>query len=247
MTTDQPVRARVSRALAPALFLAGVLWLAVMAFAAAWPDMEATVFDATTALAAKDRLRSLDCPWLMTADESTTVRATFTNDADRPASFLVRARTTRGFVTLVHEHSQQVTLAPNESRVLSWPVSAADAAYGRLVMARVLATRSAVGPARENACGILVVGVSGVGGQLLFVAGTLFGLALVGIGAGAWWSNHRPLGARDRRTARRAGVLAGTVIASLVTGMLGLWLISHALLVATFLVSLVLLEASVSD
>jgi hypothetical protein len=196
-----------------------VLGLAVMAFVSAWPDMEASVFDASTSLAADGKLQSLRCPWVISTNEVATVRARFKNSADRPASFLVRTRISRGFVTLVHQDSQQVRLEPNESRELSWPVAAEDAAYGRLV-----------------------VGVSGISGQWLFAAGVFVGLALVGAGAGWWWSQRRPLGARDLATARRVGLLALIVVASLITGMLSWWLVSHLLLIASALFLFILLE-----
>ena len=129
-------------------FFVGVLWLAVMAFASAWPDMEASIFDSATTLMADAKLRTLRCPWIVSADEAATVSATFTNPTDTPVSFLVRTRVSRGIVTLVRQDSPVVKLAPKESRELSWPVAAADAAYGRVVTVRTLAMGSAARPAR---------------------------------------------------------------------------------------------------
>lgn len=229
-------------AAAPVLFLVGLLVLAAMGFVAAWPDMEASVFDAGTSLAADANLPSLRCPWLVTEDETAIVKAKLTNRADRPESFLVRSRITRGFLTLVRQDRQQVKLAPGETVELSWPATAEDAAYRRLIMVRVLATRSPVNPAREGYCGILVVGVSGVGGQWLYMAGVLVGLALLGGGAWLWLRPRKPLGRRDYETARRYSVLAAIVVVSLVTGMASLWLVSHVLLVAAILFSFLLLE-----
>jgi len=221
-----------------------VLWLAVMAFASAWPDMEASVFDSATTLMADAKLRTLRCPWIISADEEATVSAKFTNPTDKPVSFLVRTRVSRGFVTLVRQDSQVVKLAPRESRELSWPVAAADAAYGRLVMVRTLAMGSAARPARENSCGILVAGVSGIGGQGLFVAGVHAGFALMSPGAALW--RRRRLSVQDFGAVRRGAWLALMVVASLVTGMMGWWLASHLLLVGAALMAFVVLEAEVS-
>ena len=240
MLTNSPASSR----LAPALFLIGLLWLAVLAFFSAWPDMEASVFDSGTASAADQRLQSLRCPWVITASETATVRATFVNRADRPASFLVRSRVSEGFQTIVREETEQVTVEPGGRRELAWPVSAADAVFDRIVMVRVLATRSAVSPAREKACGILVVGfpIQGIPGRWIFLGSILFGIALTGGGAHLWLSPRRPLRPKHQATARRAGLLAGGVISSLVVGLGGWWLVSHLLLIAAGLLVLLLLE-----
>lgn len=227
---------------AVALYFLGVVWLGAMAFAAAWPDMEASVFDSGTALAADAGLPELRCPWVMTADETAAVRVRFTNAADRPDAFLVRANISRGYASFVREDTQQVRLQPGESRELAWPVTAEDAAFDRLVLVRVLANRGLVTPARQSPCGILVLNVPGVSGQWLFVLGVLIGLALTTAGAAWWWVQRRPLGEAGIAAARAAGLLAVLVVASLITGMAGVWLVSHFLLVGAILYFFVWLE-----
>lgn len=228
----------------PALLLSGLAWLAILSFVAAWPDMEASVFDAATASAADGRIGSLRCPILLLADERAAVTATFTNRADAPSTFLVRSRIAEGFMTVVREDTRQVTVAPGASTELDWPVSADDAVYGRIVMVRVLATRSAVAPARHGACGSLVLGVHGFGipGDRLFWLGVLAGLALAGGGAYGWLARMRPLHGRTRTSARRAGLLSLVVGISLACGVAGLWLPSHLLLLLAALLLLLMLE-----
>lgn len=237
-----PTLQRTTR-LAPLLFFVGLAWLAVVAFAAAWPDMEAGAFDASTTLVADQPLRSLSCPLVLAADEERRVQARFDNPSDAPEAFLVRSRVSEGFVTVVREDSRQVALAPGGSTTLSWPVFASDAAYGRIVMVRVLATRSAVSPARQSACGILVVGIRGVPGRAIAAVAVLAGLAFVLAGAVHWRRAHRPPTPGDRRAAQRAGVLAAIVVASLVTGIGGLWLVSHLLLVVSALFAVLVVES----
>ncbi len=241
-TLPMRVSRRLSKLVAPGLFFLGLLWLSALSFVSSWPDMEASFFDTETTLAADSKLQTLRCPLVISADETATVKATFRNPSDRTASFLVRTRISSGFVTLVRQDSQQVTLAPGASREFSWPFAARDAAYGRLVMARVLATKSVGQPARESSCGILVLGVSGASGSRLFAAGVLAGLALVAAGAGKWWFEHRPLDGSGLSIARRASALALVVGASLIAGLLTWWLLSHLLLIASALLALVLLE-----
>lgn len=232
----------LTRAGPPAIFFVGVVWLAAMGFVAAWPDMEASVFDAATSLSADADLPTLACPLVIAEDEVAAVRARFSNPADHETSFLVRTRISHGFVTLVRQESQQVRLAPGATQELSWPIEASDAAYGRLVLARVLATRGFGQPARESACGVLVLGLSGVRGAWVYAASTLAGFALMLGGAAWWWRERRPLDARQRTTVRRFGFLAFLVVVSLVTGLMAQWLVSHILLIASVLYLFALLE-----
>jgi hypothetical protein len=227
---------------AVALYFLGVVWLGAMAFAAAWPDMEASVFDSGTALAASASLPELRCPWVITTGENAVVRARFTKAADRPDAFLVRANISAGYTSFPRRDTQQVRLEPRESRELAWPVTAEDAAFGRLVLVRVLANRGLVTPARQSPCGILVLNLPGASGQWLFILGGLIGLALTGAGAAWWWLRRRPLGEADSAAARATGLVAVIVLASLITGMAGEWLVSHLLLVGAILYFFVWLE-----
>jgi hypothetical protein len=237
---------KVNRVGAPLLYFLGVLLVAALAFVAAWPDMEASVFDAGTSAAAAGRLR-LRCPWVIGVDEQSSIGVRFANDTDSAERFLVRTRVSRGYVTLVHQDSQEVRIEPHQAHEMSWPVEAGDAAYGRLVLARVFATRSASSPARDGACGVFVLGISGVDGDAVFLAGVLLGLVLTGAGALWWWHARRPLDVRQSSTARRVGMLAVIAIASLLTGMMGWWLLSHILLIASGLFVFMLLERAYSE
>ena len=232
----------VTRLAAPALFLLGLLWLSGLAYLLSWSDMEASVFDKGTTLVADRPLTSLRCPFVITADEQGAARATFRNRADRKTSFLVRSRLTRGYMSLVREETERLQLAPSETRELSWDFDADDAVFDRIVMARVLAFGSAAGPARQSACGVLVLGPSPLPGRWIFALALLAGLVLTGGGAWWWWMPRRPLGFLARGTARRASLMSAIVGAALLSGMLGLWLVSHLLLIAAAGLTVALLQ-----
>lgn len=226
--------------LGAAAFVLGLTLLGFMAFLSAWPDMEASVFDSATAAMADEPLDGLRCPLAITAGEAASIRVAFHNDRDRASSFLVRSRISRGFVTLVHEETEQVRLEPGGSTELSWPINAADATYGRMVLARVLAMRGGGQPARERACGVLVLGDSALKGWQLFALGVLAGVLGVVAGGRQWYVRRRPLSGRHRSLAGAAMVLVAIVVASLAVGIIGAWLASHLLLVLAvlFLVAL---------
>jgi len=219
---------RVKRSLGLLLMAAGLAAVAALAFAASWPDMEATMFDPSSAGTAA-RLGELRCPLVITADETAAVRVRFANPGSRPASFVVRSRISQGLLTLIRQDSQVVRLEPGERKDLSWPVTARDAAFGRVVLARVYATQSATQPARGASCGILVLGVTALGGVQVFALGLLGSLALLVLGAAAFAATRRPLVRRDRSLARALGALTTVVLLSLGAGLLGWWALSHVL------------------
>ncbi len=213
-----------------------------MAFLTSWPDMEASAFDSATALMASETLGTLRCPFMVAADETATVRASFANPADKPMSFLVRTRISQGFLTLVHQDSQLVRLDPHQSRELQWLATADDAAYDRLILARVFNTRNAVVPAREGFCGILVLPIAGIRGDLVWALGLLAVVGCLGLGGLWWWAQRRPLGRRERNRARVVAAMAAVLAASLVVGIPGWWMAGHLLLVLAVLFLAVLVE-----
>ncbi len=239
-------------------FLIGVLGLAALACIAAWPDMEASVFDPDTAQAGNPAPGMLHCPVVLAADETGTVTARFANRSVVTDSFRVRGRVSRGYVSFWRQHSEQVVLPPGATRVVTWPVSVADAAYRRLILVRVMALPSARSPARQASCGILVVGVNGVPGRWLFAAALLLALSLLVAGALGWLRGQRDRGATGapgaRRSvrealgqpkaaiARRLGFVALVVGSSLLAGLWGWWLASLLLLFVAVLAAVTLLE-----
>jgi hypothetical protein len=236
---EAAVRGSVSKVAGPAAFASlgiGLLLLASGAFVSAWPDMEASLFDATTASVASARLGGLRCPVLMAEDEPTSVRAALNNRGAVREAFLVRARISAGFVSYWRQDSQQVVLDPGRSLALAWPVTAADAAYGRLVLARVLATRGTRLPARQQACGILVIPVRGVSGGVVFAGWLAVGLAFILCAAALLLVCRASLGPRARRGLRALTVATAITFGALLAGVAGWWLVSHAALVLAALV-----------
>lgn len=218
------------------------LWLAL---GTVWANLEASLFD--SAIRQDERLRSLRCPALITAEETAFVRAELENGSEKPVNFLVRANISNGFVTLKRELRATVPLEPGEAEEISWPVTAADAAYGRFILSRVTVLRSPPYPARDAACGIWLVHTSLLtGGQLTALAllvslgGLLGGLALR-----VW--NERPFQDRRRGSFLVTVWLAVLVVVMMAAGLLRLWTVGVVLIAFSLLMVGVLLERYVSQ
>jgi hypothetical protein len=226
---------RVIRILSVLLFSVGVLLGIALFGLTVWADFEASMFDVTMRGTAS--LKTLACPVLMTATETGTVRATFTNPFERPVEFRIRAHISDGYVTLMREINSNLSLAPGETKPLEWPVTPDDAAYGRLILVRVRVGAKYPLPSRHASCGILVVGLPYFTGNL--VLGIAFATSLLSMvaGTGLWILANRPLRGLGRDATWAMGALAGCVVAGTVVGLLGWWVVGVIILVITVLLT----------
>jgi hypothetical protein len=223
--------------LALVLFGLGVLLALFCGGIAGWGDMEATLFDAS--ISPDELLSTVRCPVMITAVETATVRAAFDNPTARPVQVAIRAHFSQGYVTQMREHQESFVLAAGERQWWAWTVGPEDAAFGRrIILVRIHVRSAGPLPYRSGACGIVVAPVSFLTGDLLF--GLLAAGSLLGMGGGiALWTlgRPRPLGRGAWAAVRMMGTLAGVVIAAAVVGLLGMWLLDLILLLATVLLS----------
>lgn len=234
----------VGRIVSLLVLFIGLLLAMVVAFISFWPGMEASLFDTSTT--AEATLDGVTCPRVLTADESGVIQATLDNPLDRPITLLVRTRISEGRVTLIRQFSHLVDLQPGESDTLSWDVSADDAVYNRVIMARVFVTRNPPLPSRQRLCGTMVVPVSGMSGNQLLTAAII--ASLLGIGAGGVslvWS-ERPFVAQKRFWAQAVGALVALVLLNMILSLLGIWWAGVLLSITLLLYAAVMIERFLS-
>jgi hypothetical protein len=198
-----------------------------------WADFEASMFDLNMRGTAP--LKTLTCPVMMTATEAGAVTATFANPLERPVEFMIRAHISDGYVTLMREINSELSVAPGETKPLEWPVAADDAAYGCLILVRVRVGARYPLPSRHASCGIVVVGLPYLTGNLIFALAFAASLLSMVVGAGLWVGANRPLKGLGLDVTRAMGALAGCVVAGTVVGLLGWWVVGVIILVITVL------------
>lgn len=218
------------------LFAASALVALLLFAVAVLSDLEGATFD--PAIRGSASLKSLRCPVFLSTSESGTVRATFQNPLDRPLQYFVRVHVSEGFVTLYRQIDFQVPLDPGESQTLEWEITDEDAAYGWLVLVKVLQSASHPLPSRSGSCGIPVVPVPFLSGNQFF--GLLFGGSVVGMGAGiAFWRAVGRAEGQVRHDVSNAMIALG--IALVVGTLVGLaisWIPGMVLLTGTVLMAL---------
>jgi hypothetical protein len=220
------------------LFTAGLLVAMAVTFITFWPDMEASLFDSSRQ--AEESLPSLRCPLIVSSNETAMIRVTFENPVDRDVRFLLRTNIAQGGLTLMRREEGVVELTPNEERELTFEADPDDAAFGRLVLARVYAFRNPPLPSRTGSCGVLVLDLpSWLNGTRLILLALGASFVLLAAGSALWLRDALPLSTNDRSLARAGGVLLGVTLGGLVLSLFGFWGFG----VAAFIFNLIFLGA----
>jgi hypothetical protein len=222
-----------NRRLAVLLFALGLLFGMALAGVIAWGDMEASMFDA--AISPDAPLTTLRCPVMITTAETTTVSASFTNPGNRPIELFVRAHISDGFATLMREVKTWVPLTPGQEQRVEWPVAPADAAFGRVILVRIHASPSGPLPYRAGSCGIIVLDLPFLTGNLVFAIALAIAVLGMGGGIGLWVASYRPSIRQGLGVVRGMGTLAGAVGVAIIAGLFGMWLVGLVVLLLTVL------------
>lgn len=190
---------------------------------ASWGDLEASLFDSS--VSDKGRMR-ISCPVVITKNEVGLVKAKFSNPLDDPIKNRLKMRISDGFVTLIRQEDDILSLEPGETQSRQWRVTADDGVFnGLLVMLKLRSNPTYPLPSRQATCGILVVNTSSLSGGELSTIVIAASLGLIVVGAGLWYFNHRPLKGKSLVTMSAIVSLGGLVLIGLIASLIGWWLL----------------------
>lgn len=225
-------RSKTLRALALALIALGVAIALALSVGGIWADLEASMFD--RALDADARFGALRCPTIMTVDKPGSIRATLSNTTDNSYSPRIRVHISDGFLTLMREETATVALAPGERQRFEWPITAEDAAYGRVVLVRAWQSPWGLQPDRAASCGVLVLDVPFLGGGQLVGLAIALSVLTMGGGLALWHLADRPMRKRDQRIGASLITLAIVILLTVILTLIEFWLFAlGALIIAT--------------
>lgn len=224
------------RILSVVLFSVGLVLGMVFSAGALWADLEAFLFDPP--ISVDEPLKTLRCPVIITAQESGTVSATFTNPSDRAVLRLVRAHISRGFASLMREVENQFELEPGATHKVEWAVTADDAAWGHFILVRVHVLRNNPLPSRSGSCGVLVVNLPGLTGNQVVVLPFVVSLLTMVIGIGLWAARSKSSEGRIPDLTRPMSGLAAIVLAAMVASLLGWWVVGGLLFLLALIITI---------
>ena len=213
------------------IFSTGVLLGTAFFGSAAWADLEAVFYGFDKF--ASQTMSALKCPVLMTTTETGTISATFTNTTDQPLRPAIRVDISNpGLLTII---KTTLSLAPGESQQLFWTVTSDDIVLERFIFAKVLMYAAYPLPAREGMCGILVIDLPGFTGSQIVIFAITASILSMSLGLALWRVSNRPLIGKAMATSRALNVLAGVILAGMIVGLLGWWMLGVILLTVTVL------------
>ena len=204
--------------------------------AAVYADFESTLFDATTV--ADSAVRPIQCPVLLSTSEPGIVSAIVRNTKDTADEIVVRAHITRGHLILMREVEDRIELAPNESKKVDWQVTAQDAAFGHLILVKIIVLDNAENRSHKGSCGIIVVNLPEPirGWHLFLFILTISAFGIIG-GIGLWWKHGRSYSGRGLEATRSILGLGVIISIGLFGVITGFW----ELAAATFYIGLLLI------
>jgi hypothetical protein len=214
------------------IFACGILVGIVFTVCAVWADLESTLY--FTKLT-NVKLTTLKCPVFMTKTEEGKITATFKNTIDRHINPSIRAEFSSPGLTITAR--EFLPLEVGEKKQVEWTVNKDNIDLKFFIFAKVYSTAEYPIPAREGTCGIFVLNLPGLTGMQVEII--LFAVSILCLVAGLWlWQASSPdtLG-RTYDATRALRFLALLVLAGMIVGSLGWWIVGVLLLVLIVLMS----------
>lgn len=174
-----------------ALYAIGLLVTLALGTLVTWGDMESSYFALTSF--EDERLKTLSCPVLLTGSQTGTIKARFKNTAEYPRILLIKAHISEQSVSSARIEKISPELEPGETIVLRWTVSPDDAVWDRIILARVSMARNSPLEARTGTCGIFVLDIPFVNGDILIGLASVAGVIALIVGVVFWYLAHQPM------------------------------------------------------
>ncbi|MHB1385215.1 MAG: hypothetical protein ACYC7M_10900 [Bellilinea sp.] len=244
-------RRKFFRALGILIFTVGFILGLLSNGLAIWGDLEGTGFWGNYEAASFDndqkidtRLHNLNCPIVMTTDETAEVTTNVTNKLNEPTKGIIQVDISDPQVfTRIKSDRQDIRFQAGERKDFSWTVTPQDRLYNRLVLVRVyLWQEFSYGVARTDHCGILVIDSPELSSNLLVALA--IGTSLLAMAGGflLWLSASQPLSRKAKHFMFGMVWLGGSVLFGIIANLTGAFVVAAGLLVLTLVSLLSLLE-----
>ena len=204
-----------------------------------WGDMEADSYGFPRR--ANARLRGLDCPILLTRNETGVISLSISNPTDQPLHPSARTEISAPFEPEVFIES--IDLNPGEEKTLEWSLKPENIVLGNFILANVQVYASYPIPNREKTCGILIMDLPGSG---RVVVPALAAFTVIGLGWGLYSMKKSDL-AKKRGSSTWNAILFLSVLIfiGLILSFMGSWVPSLGILVLSVLISVLLLSTTI--
>lgn len=204
------------------LFTAGTILGMFLIGVSVYADFEATLFDIS--IVPNETIRTIQCPVFISDTETGWVLASIQNKNENPGQIRVNAHISKGHLILMREVEDTVLLEPGQSQKFSWEIFPEDAAYGHLILVKVVVMNPRSDVTHRGSCGVVVLDLPGQmkGSSLfwfLFVSAIIFTIS----GSALWWNYGRSYSGRRLEATRSILGLGILVMVGLISAAAGIW------------------------
>lgn len=227
------------------LIIIGVTFFILIGGLSIWADLEASLFN--SARRSSEPISSLNCPSIISSNETGVVSASFSNPSDRLINPKIQTFISDGFVILMQEKIDRPEIEPGETKFVEVEVTAANAVYNRIILVRMHQFSYGPLPYRNASCGIFVINIPFLTGMQFIYLSLVLGTLFSGAGIILWGLSTRPL-VWDKLTNIKwliAFVLLSLMIA--IIGLWSLWLLGVFLFVVWILLTIGLVSKAVME
>jgi len=211
-----------------------------------WGDLEAVLF--TTGMNGEKRIGSLNCPVLITQNETGTISVVVKNPADKDSDRFIRATISEGFATLVRESKEKVPIPAKGKEKVEWKIYPEDAAFERIVLFRLYIPSKYPYPSMSGSCGVIRIDIPWLNGEQVLAGTSVLSLLFFALGMFIFERSLRqnsisfPSQARNRING--IYVMVGILVISAFLSYLGLWIVGIFGLAAALILAGVLIFRS---
>lgn len=213
------------RFLAFLLFAIGALSGMLLGAATAAAKLEAETYLGFD-FKAQESFQDMDCPLILTGDAVGTISVTIFNPNEKEIEplFQVAIGSERDF-SLFRYFRERKYIPSGESQTMQWTVTMDDAVYRHFILVQVYQFAAFKTPAHSGSCGILYldIPISGTVVLISIIAASVAGMIL-GIILSITLDKSTPI--RKTRVLRAMIVMAICATLTMVTGILGIWILT---------------------
>ncbi|MFZ6026322.1 MAG: hypothetical protein ACOYYS_01285 [Chloroflexota bacterium] len=210
-----------------ALYFTGLLLTLLLAILAIWADYEALFYGFVRY--SNEPVPEVSCPILVTPNQPAFVVVNFTNPLDKEISLLVR--TNFSGPGLLRAEETRLSLAPRESKQMSWQVGLEQVDLGRFIFAQISHLPASTLPYRQSMCGMVMMNVPFLSGEQLFAVWFFAATGSLVAGVFLCYTNGRLATQAKLSFYNAMRFMAVTALCALLAGMQGWWMPGAALLV----------------
>jgi len=189
-----------------------------------WADFEGSLF-LPSLIGEKYVVKNLNCPALMTRNETRHISLTLSNSRENEQSRFVEGMISEGDIRQTRVIKQEVTIAPGAKEEVTWEIYPEDAAYDKVVFFHVYVKRAYSAPSLEGTCGVLVLDIPFLSGiQVMgIVLGLIFFLILGGNSILLFQYQKDLMGPRRRYMWRAMFAMSILTVLGIWTSIMGYW------------------------